>query len=73
MAGMVLYTPHDSWRSYPALIAAEYSNVSLRVISRCQDFYSEIGCTNPYLNRFLQGKVPVLVADNGFSVQESNA
>ncbi|XP_041035073.1 elongation factor 1-gamma-A-like [Carcharodon carcharias] len=74
MAGMVLYTPRDSWRSYPALIAAEYSNVSLRVVSRGQDFYSETGCTNPYfLNRFRQGKVPVLVADNGFSVQESNA
>ncbi|XP_078389457.1 elongation factor 1-gamma-like [Cetorhinus maximus] len=74
MAGMVLYTPPDLWRSYPALIAAEYSNVSLRVVSRGQDFCSETGCTAPYfLNTFLQGKVPVLVADDGFCVQESNA
>ncbi|GCB76944.1 hypothetical protein scyTo_0015578 [Scyliorhinus torazame] len=53
---------------------AEYSNVSLRVVSGGPEFCSETGCTTPYfLKRFPQGKVPVLVADSGFCVQESNA
>ncbi|XP_072345984.1 elongation factor 1-gamma-like [Scyliorhinus torazame] len=74
MAAMTLYTPPDFWRSYPVLIAAEYSNVSLRVVSGGPEFCSETGCTTPYfLKRFPQGKVPVLVADSGFCVQESNA
>ncbi|XP_067875325.1 elongation factor 1-gamma-like [Heterodontus francisci] len=69
-----LYTPPDFWRSYPVLIAAEYTNVSLRVVSGGPEFCSETGHATPYfLNRFPQGKVPVLVADSGFCVQGSNA
>uniref|UniRef100_UPI00398E3C64 elongation factor 1-gamma-like isoform X2 n=1 Tax=Pristiophorus japonicus TaxID=55135 RepID=UPI00398E3C64 len=74
MAGTTLYTPPGFWRSYPVLIAAEYSDVMLRVVSEGPEFCPETGCATPYfLSRFPQGKVPVLVADSGFCVQESNA
>ncbi|XP_072405156.1 elongation factor 1-gamma-like [Chiloscyllium punctatum] len=69
MAAMTLYTPPDFWRSYAVLIAAEYSNVPLTVVSKDSGFCSKTSCTS--LN--VHGKVPVLVADSGFCVQESNA
>ncbi|XP_067830890.1 elongation factor 1-gamma-like [Heptranchias perlo] len=74
MAGMTLYTPPDFWRSYPVLIAAEYSEFPLTVVSGGPAFHPETGRVTPYfLNRFPLGKVPVLVADSGFCLQESNA
>ncbi|XP_041090536.1 elongation factor 1-gamma-like isoform X2 [Polyodon spathula] len=69
-----LYTYPDFWRSYPVLIAAQYSGLQLKVISGPPEFEPQSGCrTDHFLAKFPFGKVPAFEGENGFHICESNA
>jgi len=71
MSSNRLYTYDNNWRTYKALIASQYSGVSVDVV---KDF--QLGVTNAspdFLKKFPFGKVPALETKDGNSLIESNA
>jgi elongation factor 1-gamma len=74
MAGGTLYTFRDNFRANKALIAAQYSGSSVKVLSDAPDFV--IGETNKseaFLKKFPLGKVPVFEGADGTVLFKSNA
>uniref|UniRef100_A0A4W3I4P3 Elongation factor 1-gamma n=1 Tax=Callorhinchus milii TaxID=7868 RepID=A0A4W3I4P3_CALMI len=74
LCGATLYTCPSSWRAYLVLIAAQYSNFPLKLVSGAPEFHPETGeATEHFPSIFPLGQVPVLVGDGGFYVSGSNA
>uniref|UniRef100_W5NB74 Eukaryotic translation elongation factor 1 gamma n=1 Tax=Lepisosteus oculatus TaxID=7918 RepID=W5NB74_LEPOC len=61
-----LYTYPNYWRSYPALIAAQYSGVQINIVSEPLE-------SDAFLSRFPFGKVPVFEGEDGFQINEGTA
>ena len=60
-----LYTYPDSFRAAKVLIAAQYSGVSVRVVSEPPEFVlGETNRTPEFLAKFPLGKVRHYIADN---------
>lgn len=74
MVAGTLYTYPENFRSYKALIAAEYSGTQIKVVSQPPDFV--LGVTNKtddFLAKFPLGKVPAFSTADGKHFSESNA
>ncbi|XP_066560027.1 elongation factor 1-gamma isoform X1 [Amia ocellicauda] len=67
-----LYTYTNYWRSYPALIAAQYSGVQINVVSAPPGFEPGNQQKSEGSFKFPLGKVPVFEED-GFQITESSA
>lgn len=73
-ASGTLYTYHDNFRAYKALVAAEFSGAKVRVVSDPPDFVlGETNKTVAYLAKFPMGKVPAFESADGKNLFESNA
>ncbi|ESO12389.1 hypothetical protein HELRODRAFT_105304 [Helobdella robusta] len=74
MSGGTLYTYHDNFRAFKALIAAQYSGAKVKVVSDPPEFV--IGETNKseeFLKKFPLGKVPAFQGNDGTLLFKSNA
>ncbi|EDV29830.1 Elongation factor 1-gamma [Trichoplax sp. H2] len=74
MASGVLYTYPDNFRAYKILVAAQYSNTDIKVISEPTEFV--LGETNKsagFLEKFPLGKVPAFEGSDGTCIYETNA
>jgi elongation factor 1-gamma len=74
MAGGTLYTYRDNFRANKALIAAEYSGASVKVVSDAPDFVlGETNKSDAFLKKFPLGKVPAFEGKDGTVLFKSNA
>lgn len=70
MAG-TLYTYQENFRAFKVLIAAQYSDVPVKVAA---DFvFGETNCSESFLQKFPSGTVPAFETKDGKYLTESNA
>jgi len=74
MAPGTLYTYPNNFRAYKILIAAQFSNSEINVVSEPPKFvFGETNKTASFLKKFPVGKVPAFETSDGKYIFESNA